>query len=128
MKYPGLLEHDVARVEESRKVNLVAGEIILDVIRTSFGPRGMDKIYIDILGDDTATRHGGALLRKVDLKLPAAKAITEGVNAVDTHVGDGTISAAILIGMLLKKAQELLKMGITPPTIIRGYEIGRAHV
>lgn len=122
MKYPGLLEHDVARVEESRKVNLVAGEIILDIIKTSFGPRGMDKIYIDILGDDTCTRHGGALLRKVDLKLPAAKAITEGVNAVDTHVGDGTISAAILIGMLLKKAQELLKMGITPPTIIRGYE------
>jgi chaperonin GroEL (HSP60 family) len=122
MKYPGLLEHDVARVEESRKLNLVVGGIILDVIKTSFGPRGMDKIYIDILGDDTCTRHGGALLRKVDLKLPAAKAIIEGVNAVDTHVGDGTISAAILIGMLLKKSQELLKMGITPPTIIRGYE------
>lgn len=122
MKYPGLLEHDVARVEESRKLNLVVGGIILDVIRTSFGPRGMDKIYIDVLGDDTCTRHGGALLRKVDLKLPAAKAIIEGVNAVDTHVGDGTISAAILIGMLLKKSQELLKMGIAPPVIIRGYE------
>jgi chaperonin GroEL (HSP60 family) len=122
MKYPGLLEHDVARVEESRKLNLVAAGIVLDVIKTSFGPRGMDKIYIDVLGDDTCTRHGGALLRKVDLKLPAAKAITEGVNAVDTHVGDGTISAAILIGMLLKKAQEMLKVGITPPTIIQGYE------
>jgi chaperonin GroEL (HSP60 family) len=99
------------------------GEIILDVIKTSFGPRGMDKVYIDVLGDDTCTRHGGALLRKVDLKLPAAKAIIEGVNAVDTHVGDGTISTAILIGMLLKKSQELLKMGISPITIIRGYEI-----
>lgn len=77
MKYPELLNHDVARVEESRKLNLVVGGIILDVIRTSFGPRGMDKVYIDILGDDTCTRHGGALLRKVDLKLPAAKAIIE---------------------------------------------------
>ncbi|WP_100182668.1 thermosome subunit alpha [Candidatus Nitrosotenuis aquarius] len=122
MKYPELLNHDVARVEESRKLNLVVGGIILDVIRTSFGPRGMDKVYIDILGDDTCTRHGGALLRKVDLKLPAAKAIIEGVNAVDTHVGDGTISSAILIGMLLRKSEELLKMGISPPTIIRGYE------
>ena len=122
MKYPELLGHDIARVEESRKLNLVVGGIILDVIRTSFGPRGMDKVYIDILGDDTCTRHGGALLRKVDLKLPAAKAIIEGVNAVDTHVGDGTISAAILIGMLLRKSEELLKMRISPPTIIRGYE------
>lgn len=122
MKYPGLLEHDVARVEESRKLNLVVGGIVLDVIRTCLGPRGMDKIYIDVLGDDTCTKHGGAFLRKVDLKLPAAKAIIEGVNAVDTHVGDGTISAAILIGMMLKKAEELMKMGITPPTIIRGYE------
>ena len=123
MKYPELLGHDIARVEESRNLNLVVGGIILDVIKTSFGPRGMDKVYIDVLGDDTCTRHGGALLRKVDLKLPAAKAIIEGVNAVDTHVGDGTISTAILIGMLLKKAQELLKMGISPITIIRGYEI-----
>lgn len=122
MKYPELLNHDVARVEESRKLNLVVGGIILDVIRTSFGPRGMDKVYIDILGDDACTRHGGALLRKVDLKLPAAKAIIEGVNAVDTHVGDGTISTAILIGMLLRKSEELLKMGISPPTIIRGYQ------
>ena len=123
MKYPELLSHDTARVEESRELNLVVGGIILDVIRTSFGPRGMDKVYIDVLGDDTCTRHGGALLRKVDLRLPAAKAIIEGVNAVDTHVGDGTISTAILIGMLLKKSQELLKIGIAPTTIIRGYEI-----
>lgn len=122
MKYPGLLDEDIARVEESRKLNLVVGEIILGVIRTSLGPRGMDKVYIDILGDDTCTRHGGALLRKTDLKLPAAKAIIEGVNAVDTHVGDGTISTAILIGTLLNKSQELLKMEISPVTIIRGYE------
>lgn len=123
MKYPELLDHDMARVEESRKLNLVVGGIVLDVIKTCFGPRGMDKVYIDVLGDDTCTRHGGALLRKVDLKLPAAKAITEGVNAVDTHVGDGTLSAGILIGVLLKKSQELLKLGIAPTTIIRGYEM-----
>ena len=124
MKYPGLLNHDVARVgvEESRKLNLIVGEMLTDAIKTSFGPRGMEKVFIDILGEDTITKHGGAFLRKIDVNHPVAKAIIEGVNTVDTHVGDGTISTAILIGMLLKKSQELLKMGIPPTTIIKGYE------
>jgi chaperonin GroEL (HSP60 family) len=124
VKYPGLLNHDVARVgvEESRKLNLIVGEMVTDAIKTSFGPRGMEKVFIDILGEDTITKHGGAFLRKIDVNHPVAKAIIEGVNTVDTHVGDGTISTAILIGMLLKKSQELLKMGIPPTTIIKGYE------
>jgi chaperonin GroEL (HSP60 family) len=124
MKYPGLLNHDIARVgiEESRKLNLIVGGMVTDAIKTSFGPRGMEKVFIDILGEDTITKHGGAFLRKIDVKHPVAKAIIEGVNTVDTHVGDGTISAAILIGMLLKKSQELLKIGILPATIIRGNE------
>lgn len=124
MKYPGLLNHDVARVgiAESRKLNLIVGGMITEVIKTSLGPRGMEKVFIDILGEDTITKHGGAFLRKVDVKHPVAKAIIEGVNTIDNHVGDGTISAAILIGMLLMKSQELLKMGISPTTIIRGYE------
>jgi len=124
VKYPGLLNHDIARVgiEESRKLNLIVGGMVTDAIKTSFGPRGMEKVFIDILGEDTITKHGGAFLRKIDVNHPVAKAIIEGVNTVDTHVGDGTISAAILIGMLLKKSQELLKMGISPTTIIKGYE------
>ena len=124
MKYPGLLNHDIARVgiEESRKLNLIVGEMVTDAIKTSFGPRGMEKVFIDILGEDTITKHGGAFLRKIDVHHPVAKAIIEGVNTVDNHVGDGTISTAILIGMLLKKSQELLKMKIQPTTIIKGYE------
>ncbi len=124
MKYPGLLNHDVARVgiAESRKLNLIVGGMITEAIKTSLGPRGMEKVFIDILGEDTITKHGGAFLRKVDVKHPVAKAIIEGVNTIDTHVGDGTVSGAILIGMLLIKSQELLKMGISPTTIIRGYE------
>lgn len=124
MKYPGILNHDVARVgtDESRKLNLIVGGMVTDVIKTSFGPRGMEKVFIDILGEDTITKHGGAFLRKIDVTHPVAKAIIEGVNTVDNHVGDGTISTAILIGMLSKKSQELLKMEISPTTIIRGYE------
>lgn len=124
MKYPGILNHDVARVgtDESRKLNLIVGGMVTDVIKTSLGPRGMEKVFIDILGEDTITKHGGAFLRKIDVTHPVAKAIIEGVNTVDTHVGDGTISTAILIGMLSKKSQELLKMRIPTTTIIRGYE------
>ncbi len=81
----------------------------------------MEKIYIDILGEDTITSHGGAFLRKVDVDHPAAKSVVEAINTVDTHVGDGTTSTAVLIGSLLKHAEELLKIGIPVATIVRGY-------
>lgn len=126
MKYPDLLNEDVARVgvQVSRKYNLQAGILLTDVIKTSLGPRGLEKVYIDIQGDATITKHGGAFLRKIDVDHPAAKAIIEGANAVDTSVGDGTVTVAVLIGALLKKANELLDLGIPPAIIARGYETG----
>ncbi len=126
MKYPDLLNEDVARVgtQVARRYNIQAGILITDVIKTSLGPRGLDKVYIDIQGDATITKHGGAFLRKIDVDHPAAKAIIEGANAVDTNVGDGTITVAVLIGALLKKADELLVKGIHPAVITRGFEKG----
>ena len=123
MKYPGLLNEDVARIgiRVARKYNLLAGILLTDVIKTSLGPSGLEKVYIDIQGDATVTKHGGAFLRKVDVAQPAAKAVIEGANAVDTNVGDGTITVAVLIGALLKKAEELLQKGIPPAVIGRGY-------
>jgi len=125
MKYPDLLNHDVARVgkQESMKLNLLVGGIVTDAIKTSLGPRGMEKVFVDIQGEATITKHGGQFLRKIDVEYPVAKAIVEAVNTVDTHVGDGTVSTAVLIGTLLKKSGELLKLGIHPTTISRGYEI-----
>ncbi len=124
MKYPDLLNEDVARVglQIARKYNLQAGILLTDSIKSSFGPRGLDKVYMDIQGDSTITKHGGAFLRKIDVDHPAAKAIIEGANAVDTNVGDGTITVAVLIGALLRKAEELLKMGISPALISQGYD------
>jgi chaperonin GroEL (HSP60 family) len=123
LKYPDLLNEDVARigVQYTRKYNLLSGRLITDVIKTSLGPRGLDKVYIDIQGDEMITKHGGAFLRKVDVGQPAAKAVIEGANAVDTHVGDGTISVAILIGALIKQAEDLLEKKIPPAVIVRGY-------
>ncbi|CAI9832734.1 Thermosome subunit beta [Nitrosopumilaceae archaeon] len=125
MRYPELLNEDISRVgDDARRYNLMSGRLVTDVVRTSLGPRGMEKMYIDILGEDTLTGHGGAFLRKIDTTHPAAKAVIEAVNAVDTHVGDGTATAAILIGEMLGQAEEMIRAGIPPATIVRGYEMG----
>ena len=86
MKYPGLLDDDISRVgtNEAQKYNLLSGMVVADLVKTCLGPRGMSKMYIDILGEDTLTKHGGAFLRKVDVDHPAAKSVIEAVNTVDT--------------------------------------------
>ena len=73
MKYPDLLNPDVARIglQDSQKYNLLSGKLVTEIVKTSLGPRGMEKVYIDILGEDTITSHGGAFLRKVDVDHPA---------------------------------------------------------
>lgn len=129
MKYPDLFDADISRVgtQESQKYNLLSGRLVTDIVKTSLGPRGMEKMYIDILGEDTLTNHGGAFLRKIDVTHPAAKSVIEAVNTVDTHVGDGTTTAAILIGSLLGQAEGLLKDRVPTATITRGYEKSLDH-
>ncbi|MCZ6582010.1 MAG: thermosome subunit alpha [Thaumarchaeota archaeon] len=124
MKYPDLFDPDISRIglQESQMYNLIAAKLVTEIVQTCLGPRGMDKMYIDILGEDTLTSHGGAFLRKVDVDHPAAKAVVEGVNTVDTHVGDGTTTTAVLIGALLYQAKELLKLGVPTTVIVKGYE------
>ena len=126
MKYPDIFNPDLSRIgtRESQMYNLVAARLAADVLRTSLGPRGMEKVYIDILGEATITKHGGAFLRKLDVDHPAAKAVVEAVNAVDTHVGDGTSSAAVLICALLGHAQQLRGAGVPTATIVDGFEAG----
>lgn len=129
MKYPELLNQDISRVglQESQQTNLLSSILVTEIVKTSLGPRGMEKMYIDILGEETLTNHGGAFLRKVDVIQPAAKSVVDAVNTVDTHVGDGTTSTAILMGSLLKNAEELLNIGIPVATITRGYEKSLDH-
>ena len=126
MKYPDIFNPELSRIgaRESQMYNLVAARLAADTVKTSLGPRGMEKVYIDILGEATITKHGGAFLRKLDVDHPAAKAVVEGVNAVDTHVGDGTSSAAVLIGALLGHAQQLRGQGVPTAAIVDGFEAG----
>ena len=126
MKYPDILNPEMSRVgtADSQRYNIAAGILISEAVRTCLGPRGMEKMYVDILGEETITKHGGAFLRKVDVDHPAAKVLVDAVNAVDTHVGDGTVSTAVLMGALLEGARRLLVLGIPTASVIRGFEMG----
>ena len=109
---------------ESRRYNLLAATLIANLVKNSLGPCGLEKMYIDIMGEITVTKDGSAILRKLDVEHPAAKILIEAANSVDNEVGDGTTSVVILSGELLSKAQELLLSGIAPSVIIDGYLMG----
>ena len=110
--------------DESRRYNLLAATLVANLVKNSLGPCGLEKMYIDIMGEITVTKDGSAILRKLDVEHPAAKILIEAANAVDNEVGDGTTSVVILSGELLSKAQELLFSGIAPSMIIDGYLMG----
>ena len=106
---------------QTRRYNLLAAKLIAELIKNSLGPCGMEKMFIDILGEVTVTKDGATLLRKLDVEHPAAKVLIEASNAVDNEVGDGTTSVVVLAGALLEKAEQLLDMGISPSIIADGY-------
>ena len=106
---------------EARRYNLLAARLISDLVKGFLGPSGLEKMFIDILGEMTVTKDGATFLRKIDVEHPAAKVIIEASNAVDNAVGDGTTSVVVLSGALVEKAEDLLEMGIPPHKISDGY-------
>jgi chaperonin GroEL (HSP60 family) len=106
---------------EARRHNLFAARLIADLVKGFLGPRGLEKMFIDILGEMTVTKDGATFLRKIDVEHPAAKVIIEASNALDNSVGDGTTSVVVLAGALVEKAEELLEKGISPTIISDGY-------
>src|SRR4030066_291118 len=109
------------RGREAQKNNIMAARIISEVLRTTLGPRGMDKMLIDTLGDITITNDGAAILDEVEVEHPAAKMIVEVAKTQDDMVGDGTTTAVVLASELLKKAEELLDQNIHPTILVSGY-------
>ncbi|HEY9407446.1 MAG TPA: TCP-1/cpn60 chaperonin family protein [Nitrososphaera sp.] len=106
---------------DARRYNLLAARLIAEIVSNCLGPRGLDKMFTDILGELTITKDGATILRKIDVDHPAAKILIEASNAVDNEVGDGTTSVVILAGALIEKAEELLDIGISPATLVEGY-------
>jgi thermosome len=106
---------------EAQKNNIAACKIIAEIVHTSLGPRGMDKMLVDSLGDVTITNDGATILKEIDVQHPAAKMLVEISKTTDNEVGDGTTSAVILAGALLENAEFLLDQNVHPTIIVDGY-------
>jgi thermosome len=109
------------RGKEAQRNNIMAARVIGEVLKTTLGPRGMDKMLIDSLGDITITNDGAAILNEIEVEHPAAKMMVEIAKTQDDMVGDGTTTAVVLAGELLKKAEELLDQNIHPTILVSGY-------
>src|SRR5437588_9555951 len=106
---------------DAQKNNITAAKLIAEIIHTSLGPRGMDKMLVDSLGDVTITNDGATILKEIDVQHPAAKMLVEISKATDNEVGDGTTSAVVLAGALLANAESLIMQDVHPTIIVDGY-------
>ena len=106
---------------QAQRNNITAAKAIAEIVRTSLGPRGMDKMLVNNLGDVTITNDGATILKEIDVQHPAAKMMVEISKATDNEVGDGTTSTVVLAGSLLSKAEELIGKGVHPTVIVDGY-------
>ena len=107
---------------DAQKNNIAAAKLVAELVRTSLGPRGMDKMLVDSLGDVTITNDGATILKEIDVQHPAAKMMVEISKTVDNEVGDGTTSSVVFGGALLAKAEELLDKDVHATVIIEGYQ------
>ncbi|MCZ7382769.1 MAG: thermosome subunit, partial [Candidatus Methanoperedens sp.] len=114
------------RGEEAKRSNIMAARAVAEAVRTTLGPKGLDKMLTDPAGLVIITNDGATILDEMQIKHPAAKIVAEVAKTQDDEVGDGTTTAAVLTGEFLKGAQELMELGVHPTTIIHGYNLA-AH-
>jgi thermosome len=107
---------------DAKRNNITAAKVVAEIVRTSLGPRGMDKMLVDSIGDVTITNDGATILKEIDVQHPAAKMIVEVAKSVDNEVGDGTTSSVVLAGALIEKAEELIDKEVHPTVIVDGYQ------
>src|SRR5574340_626535 len=106
---------------DAQKNNIAAAKLIAEIVHSSLGPRGMDKMLVDSLGDVTITNDGATILKEIDVQHPAAKMLVEISKATDNEVGDGTTSAVVLAGALLENAESLILQDVHPTIVVDGY-------
>ncbi|MFQ5476905.1 MAG: thermosome subunit beta [Nitrosopumilus sp.] len=108
--------------KDAQQNNIAAAKLVAELVKSSLGPRGLDKMLVDSLGDVTITNDGATILKEIDVQHPAAKMIVEISKTVDNEVGDGTTSSVVFGGALLAKAEDLLKKEVHSSTIVDGYQ------
>jgi len=107
--------------KDAQRNNITAAKLVTQMVKSSLGPRGMDKMLVDTLGDITITNDGATILKEIDVEHPAAKIMVEISKSVDNEVGDGTTSVVLLAGSLLEKAEELINKKVHPTIIVDGF-------
>ena len=107
----------------AQRINIMAAKQVAETVRTTLGPKGMDKMIVDSLGDVTVTNDGVTILEEMSIEHPSAKMIVEIAKTQEDEIGDGTTTAVVLAGELLKNAEELLEQGIHPTVLARGYRL-----
>ena len=109
--------------KDAQRLNIMAARVIAEAVRSTLGPKGMDKMLVDSLGDVVITNDGVTILKEMDVEHPAAKMIVEVAKTQENEVGDGTTTAVVLAGELLKRAEKLLDQNIHPTVIAKGYRL-----
>jgi thermosome len=109
--------------KSAQKTNIMAAKLVAETVRTTLGPKGMDKMIVDSIGDVTVTNDGVTILEEMQIEHPAAKMIVEVAKTQENEVGDGTTTAVVLAGELLKNAEALIEMDVHPTVVARGYMI-----
>ena len=107
--------------KDAQRTNIMAAKLVAETVRTTLGPKGMDKMLVDSLGDIIVTNDGVTILQEMQIEHPAAKMIVEVAKTQENEVGDGTTTAVILAGELLKNAESLIDKNIHPTVITKGY-------
>jgi len=108
---------------DAQRMNILAARVIAESVKTTLGPRGMDKMLVDSLGDVVVTNDGVTILKEMDVEHPAAKMMVEIAKTQDDEVGDGTTTAVVIGGELLKRAEELLDQDVHPTVVANGYRM-----
>jgi thermosome len=111
---------------DAQRLNIMAAKVIAEAVKSTLGPKGMDKMLVDSLGDVVITNDGVTILKEMDVEHPAAKMIIEVAKTQENEVGDGTTTAVVIAGELLKKAEDLLDQDIHPTVIARGFRLAAA--
>ena len=121
-----ILRQDVERNRghEAQRSNIVAAKAIAGAVRTTLGPRGMDKMLVSSTGDVVITNDGATILQEISVQHPGAKMVIEVAKAQDDEVGDGTTTAVVLVGALMEQAEQMFAKKIHPTVIAQGYRLG----
>jgi len=120
-----ILPENIQRIigRDAQRNNILAARLVAETVKTTLGPKGMDKMLVDNIGDITITNDGVTILEQMEIEHPAAKMMVEIAKTQEEKIGDGTTTAVILAGKLLENAEKLLDERIHPTVIVRGYTL-----